>query len=225
MDDEGRLLDPFAEMGLSATAAEEKMKVHAKEKKKAPQMDWMKKYELFSNFWDVPLRGQFKHQRTEIWPLRTPPRGRDCVMGQCYYTDDVSSQRKNNNSPIEQKICLFCFSWNQMWQKETFVTKGNLQWIWLFKPLKRLFTGLLSKCLMTAKTVHLETLPIHVLLSDGKQIFTNLPKSSPLSVFNRPILPEPTDSFQTNVGGSYFLYLKKKKVYTNKQYPIIMDCI
>uniref|UniRef100_A0A3B5A4M5 Na(+)/H(+) exchange regulatory cofactor NHE-RF n=1 Tax=Stegastes partitus TaxID=144197 RepID=A0A3B5A4M5_9TELE len=50
-DDEGRL-DPFAEMGLtlSATAAEEKMKIHAKEKKKAPQMDWMKKYELFSNF-------------------------------------------------------------------------------------------------------------------------------------------------------------------------------
>ncbi|KAK5856425.1 hypothetical protein PBY51_008021 [Eleginops maclovinus] len=50
-DDEGnRLMDPFAEMGLSATAAEEKMKVHNKEKKKAPQMDWMKKYELFSNF-------------------------------------------------------------------------------------------------------------------------------------------------------------------------------
>uniref|UniRef100_A0A3Q3J0B4 PDZ domain-containing protein n=1 Tax=Monopterus albus TaxID=43700 RepID=A0A3Q3J0B4_MONAL len=52
-DDEGaRLLDPFAEMGLrlSATAAEEKMKAHAKEKKRAPQMDWMKKYELFSNF-------------------------------------------------------------------------------------------------------------------------------------------------------------------------------
>ncbi|XP_035036627.1 Na(+)/H(+) exchange regulatory cofactor NHE-RF2 isoform X2 [Hippoglossus stenolepis] len=52
-DDEGSpLLDPFAEMGLSlsATAAEEKMKVHAKEKRKAPQMDWMKKYELFSNF-------------------------------------------------------------------------------------------------------------------------------------------------------------------------------
>uniref|UniRef100_A0A3Q3E6W3 NHERF family PDZ scaffold protein 2 n=1 Tax=Labrus bergylta TaxID=56723 RepID=A0A3Q3E6W3_9LABR len=47
-----RLLDPFAEMGLSlsATAAEEKMKVHSKEKRKAPQMDWMKKYELFSNF-------------------------------------------------------------------------------------------------------------------------------------------------------------------------------
>ncbi|XP_042360336.1 Na(+)/H(+) exchange regulatory cofactor NHE-RF2 [Plectropomus leopardus] len=51
-DDGGRLMDPFAEMGLSlsATAAEEKLKVHAKEKKKAPQMDWMKKYELFSNF-------------------------------------------------------------------------------------------------------------------------------------------------------------------------------
>ncbi|XP_037544258.1 Na(+)/H(+) exchange regulatory cofactor NHE-RF2 [Nematolebias whitei] len=52
-DDEGsQLLDPFAEIGLSlsATAAEEKLKVHSKEKKKAPQMDWMKKYELFSNF-------------------------------------------------------------------------------------------------------------------------------------------------------------------------------
>lgn len=51
-DEGGRLMDPFAEMGLtlSATAAEEKMKVHAKEKRKAPQMDWMKKYELFSNF-------------------------------------------------------------------------------------------------------------------------------------------------------------------------------
>ncbi|KAM8845292.1 Na(+)/H(+) exchange regulatory cofactor NHE-RF2 isoform 1-T2 [Spinachia spinachia] len=51
-DDGGRAMDPFAEMGLSlsATAAEEKLKVHAKEKKKAPQMDWMKKYELFSNF-------------------------------------------------------------------------------------------------------------------------------------------------------------------------------
>ncbi|XP_029014110.1 Na(+)/H(+) exchange regulatory cofactor NHE-RF2 isoform X2 [Betta splendens] len=47
-----RQSDPFAETGLSlsATAAEEKMKVHAKEKRKAPQMDWMKKYELFSNF-------------------------------------------------------------------------------------------------------------------------------------------------------------------------------
>uniref|UniRef100_A0A3P9IXG5 Na(+)/H(+) exchange regulatory cofactor NHE-RF n=1 Tax=Oryzias latipes TaxID=8090 RepID=A0A3P9IXG5_ORYLA len=53
VDDDGSLhMDPFAEMGLSlsATAAEEKMKVHAKEKRKAPQMDWMKKYELFSNF-------------------------------------------------------------------------------------------------------------------------------------------------------------------------------
>lgn len=51
-DDGGRLLDPFAEMGLSlsATAAEEKMKFHAKEKRRAPQMDWMKKYELFSKF-------------------------------------------------------------------------------------------------------------------------------------------------------------------------------
>ncbi|KAM3598846.1 uncharacterized protein V6R79_023323 [Siganus canaliculatus] len=49
-NESSRLLDPFAEMGLSATAAEEKLKIHAKEKKKAPQMDWMKKYELFSNF-------------------------------------------------------------------------------------------------------------------------------------------------------------------------------
>ncbi|XP_027897807.1 Na(+)/H(+) exchange regulatory cofactor NHE-RF2 [Xiphophorus couchianus] len=51
-DDGSQLMDPFAEIGLrlAATAAEEKMKLHAKEKKKAPQMDWMKKYELFSNF-------------------------------------------------------------------------------------------------------------------------------------------------------------------------------
>ncbi|XP_068605558.1 Na(+)/H(+) exchange regulatory cofactor NHE-RF2 [Brachionichthys hirsutus] len=49
-DEGGRLSDPFAEIGLSATAAEEKMKVHAKEKRRAPQMDWMRKYELFSNF-------------------------------------------------------------------------------------------------------------------------------------------------------------------------------
>uniref|UniRef100_A0A3B3UQT5 Na(+)/H(+) exchange regulatory cofactor NHE-RF n=1 Tax=Poecilia latipinna TaxID=48699 RepID=A0A3B3UQT5_9TELE len=51
-DDGSQLMDPFAEIGLrlAATAAEEKMKIHAKEKKKAPQMDWMKKYELFSNF-------------------------------------------------------------------------------------------------------------------------------------------------------------------------------
>ena len=53
-------------LSLSATAAEEKMKVHAKEKKKAPQMDWMKKYELFSNFWDIPLQGHFKDQRTDL---------------------------------------------------------------------------------------------------------------------------------------------------------------
>ncbi|XP_075880188.1 Na(+)/H(+) exchange regulatory cofactor NHE-RF2 isoform X1 [Nelusetta ayraudi] len=50
-DDEGGPLDdPFAEMGLSATAAEVKMKIHSKEKKKAPQMDWNKKHQLFSNF-------------------------------------------------------------------------------------------------------------------------------------------------------------------------------
>ncbi|KAM8825625.1 Na(+)/H(+) exchange regulatory cofactor NHE-RF2 isoform 1-T1 [Synchiropus picturatus] len=51
-DDGARMMDPFAEIGLSlsATAAEEKRKLHAKEKKRAPQMDWMKKYELFSNF-------------------------------------------------------------------------------------------------------------------------------------------------------------------------------
>lgn len=51
-DSSSQLIDPFAEIGLrlSATAAEEKMKIHAKEKRKAPQMDWMKKYELFSNF-------------------------------------------------------------------------------------------------------------------------------------------------------------------------------
>ncbi|XP_062382241.1 Na(+)/H(+) exchange regulatory cofactor NHE-RF2 [Sardina pilchardus] len=48
-----RLLDPFAEMGLrlSQTAAEAREKAHAKRtKKRAPQMDWSKKYELFSNF-------------------------------------------------------------------------------------------------------------------------------------------------------------------------------
>ncbi|XP_049600424.1 Na(+)/H(+) exchange regulatory cofactor NHE-RF2 isoform X2 [Syngnathus scovelli] len=49
-DERGRFSDPFAEIGLSATAAEEKRKLHAKEKRRAPQMDWMKKYELFSNF-------------------------------------------------------------------------------------------------------------------------------------------------------------------------------
>ncbi|XP_048088733.1 Na(+)/H(+) exchange regulatory cofactor NHE-RF2-like [Alosa alosa] len=48
-----RLLDPFAEIGLrlSQTAAEAREKAHAKRaKKRAPQMDWSQKYELFSNF-------------------------------------------------------------------------------------------------------------------------------------------------------------------------------
>ncbi|KAM4598505.1 Na(+)/H(+) exchange regulatory cofactor NHE-RF2 isoform 3-T3 [Polymixia lowei] len=53
-DDEGsRLLDPFAEIGLrlSPTAAEAKEKARAKRsKKRAPQMDWTMKYQLFSNF-------------------------------------------------------------------------------------------------------------------------------------------------------------------------------
>ncbi|XP_019744224.1 Na(+)/H(+) exchange regulatory cofactor NHE-RF2-like [Hippocampus comes] len=49
-NERSRFSDPFAEIGLSATAAEEKRKLHAKEKRRAPQMDWMKKYELFSNF-------------------------------------------------------------------------------------------------------------------------------------------------------------------------------
>ncbi|XP_034046851.1 Na(+)/H(+) exchange regulatory cofactor NHE-RF2 isoform X2 [Thalassophryne amazonica] len=52
-DEGGRLLDPFAEMGLrlSATAAEERLKAHAKRaRKRAPQMDWTMKYQLFSNF-------------------------------------------------------------------------------------------------------------------------------------------------------------------------------
>ncbi|XP_028311456.1 Na(+)/H(+) exchange regulatory cofactor NHE-RF2 [Gouania willdenowi] len=51
-DDSCGRMDPFTEIGLSlsATAAEEKMKVNAKEKRKAPQMDWTKKYQLFSNF-------------------------------------------------------------------------------------------------------------------------------------------------------------------------------
>lgn len=47
-----------------------------------------------------------------------------------------------------------------------------------------------------------------------KQIFTNLPKSSPLFVFNHPILPNPTDLLQTNVGGSYF-FIFKKYIQTN----------
>ncbi|XP_066497605.1 Na(+)/H(+) exchange regulatory cofactor NHE-RF2 [Hoplias malabaricus] len=52
-DGGSRLLDPFAEIGLrlSPTAAEAKEKAHAKRsKKRAPQMDWNKKYEIFSNF-------------------------------------------------------------------------------------------------------------------------------------------------------------------------------
>lgn len=52
-DGGNRLLDPFSEIGLrlSPTAAEAKEKAHAKRaKKKAPQMDWNKKYEIFSNF-------------------------------------------------------------------------------------------------------------------------------------------------------------------------------
>ncbi|XP_061080350.1 Na(+)/H(+) exchange regulatory cofactor NHE-RF2-like isoform X3 [Conger conger] len=47
------LLDPFVESGLrlSPTAAEAKEKAHAKRaRKRAPQMDWNKKHELFSNF-------------------------------------------------------------------------------------------------------------------------------------------------------------------------------
>lgn len=45
--------DPFEESGLSLspTAAEAKEKVRAKRvKKRAPQMDWNKKREIFSNF-------------------------------------------------------------------------------------------------------------------------------------------------------------------------------
>ncbi|KAJ7989359.1 hypothetical protein DPEC_G00303710 [Dallia pectoralis] len=52
-DQARRLMDPFAEIGLllSPTAAEAKEKAHAKRaKKRAPQMDWDKKHELFSNF-------------------------------------------------------------------------------------------------------------------------------------------------------------------------------
>lgn len=49
----GLLRDPFAELGLrlSQTAAEAREKAHAKRaRKRAPPMDWSKKYELFSNF-------------------------------------------------------------------------------------------------------------------------------------------------------------------------------
>ncbi|TRY97309.1 hypothetical protein DNTS_020594 [Danionella cerebrum] len=47
------LLDPLEESGLclSPTAAEAKEKAHAKRvRKRAPQMDWTKKHEIFSNF-------------------------------------------------------------------------------------------------------------------------------------------------------------------------------
>lgn len=52
-DETNHLLDPLAELGLrlSPTAAEAKEKAHAKRaRKRAPQMDWSKKHELFSNF-------------------------------------------------------------------------------------------------------------------------------------------------------------------------------
>ncbi|XP_075994869.1 Na(+)/H(+) exchange regulatory cofactor NHE-RF2 isoform X2 [Genypterus blacodes] len=52
-DEGGRLRDPFAQIGLhlSTTAAEAKVKAHAKRtKKRAPQMDWTSKYQLFSSF-------------------------------------------------------------------------------------------------------------------------------------------------------------------------------
>ncbi|XP_048871467.1 Na(+)/H(+) exchange regulatory cofactor NHE-RF2 [Brienomyrus brachyistius] len=52
-DDKRCLLDPFVESGLrlSPTAAEAKRKAQAKRgHKRAPQMDWNKKYEIFSNF-------------------------------------------------------------------------------------------------------------------------------------------------------------------------------
>uniref|UniRef100_A0A673HRF8 Na(+)/H(+) exchange regulatory cofactor NHE-RF n=1 Tax=Sinocyclocheilus rhinocerous TaxID=307959 RepID=A0A673HRF8_9TELE len=52
-DSSSHLLDPFEETGLSLspTAAEAKEKAHAKRtRKRAPQMDWNKKHEIFSNF-------------------------------------------------------------------------------------------------------------------------------------------------------------------------------
>ncbi|KAL4648576.1 Na(+)/H(+) exchange regulatory cofactor NHE-RF2-like [Arapaima gigas] len=52
-DDKRYLLDPFAEndLRLSPTAAEAREKARAKRAhKKAPPMDWNKKYEIFSNF-------------------------------------------------------------------------------------------------------------------------------------------------------------------------------
>lgn len=52
-DGDAEKKDPFEESGLtlSPTAAEAKEKVRAKRvKKRAPQMDWNKKREIFSNF-------------------------------------------------------------------------------------------------------------------------------------------------------------------------------
>lgn len=52
-DGDSEKRDPFEESGLSLspTAAEAKEKVRAKRvKKRAPQMDWNKKREIFSNF-------------------------------------------------------------------------------------------------------------------------------------------------------------------------------
>ncbi|CAL8330540.1 unnamed protein product [Lota lota] len=52
-EDEKEMLDPFLEFGLrlSPTAAEAKEKAFAKRnKKRAPPMDWNRKYEIFSNF-------------------------------------------------------------------------------------------------------------------------------------------------------------------------------
>ncbi|CAL8332068.1 unnamed protein product [Merluccius merluccius] len=52
-EDEKEMLDPFLECGLrlSPTAAEAKEKAIAKRnKKRAPPMDWNRKYEIFSNF-------------------------------------------------------------------------------------------------------------------------------------------------------------------------------
>ncbi|KAL4658121.1 Na(+)/H(+) exchange regulatory cofactor NHE-RF2-like [Arapaima gigas] len=52
-EDESPSPDPFEESGLrlSPTAAEAREKAHAKRtKKRAPQMDWSKKHEIFSNF-------------------------------------------------------------------------------------------------------------------------------------------------------------------------------
>ena len=52
-EDEGGAPDPFLELGLrlSPTAAEAKEKALAqRSKKRAPPMDWGRKYQIFSNF-------------------------------------------------------------------------------------------------------------------------------------------------------------------------------